>query len=79
MDQLQRENRLSTNQTSDLIDALERAEALLAGENGNRRSTVRALNNLADDFSDVAGDFNGISGVRYAALAEALEGIADSL
>ena len=79
MDQLQRENRLSTNQTSDLSDALERAEALLAGENGNRRSTVRALNNLADDFSDVAGDFNGISGVRYAALAEALEGIADSL
>jgi len=79
MDQLQRENRLSTNQMSDLIDALERAEALLAGENGNRRSTVRALNNLADDFSDVAGDFNGISGVRYAALAEALEGIADSL
>ena len=79
MDQLQRENRLSTNQASDLSDALERAEALLAGENGNRRSTVRALNNLADDFSDVAGDFNGISGVRYAALAEALEGIADSL
>ena len=79
MDQLQRENRLSTNQMSDLIDALERAEALLAGENGNRRSTVRALNNLADDFSDVAGDFNGISGFRYAALAEALEGIADSL
>ncbi|MFT7470307.1 MAG: hypothetical protein ACI8XU_000195 [Kiritimatiellia bacterium] len=79
MDQLQRENRLSTNQASDLSDALERAEALLAGENGNRRSTVRALNNLADDFSDVAGDFNGISGVRYASLAETLEGIADSL
>lgn len=79
MDQLQRENRLSANQASELSDALERAEALLAGDNGNRRSTVRALNNLADDFSDVAGDFNGISGVRYAALAETLEGIADSL
>lgn len=74
MDQLQRENRLSANQASELSDALERAEALLAGDNGNRRSTVRALNNLADDFSDVAGDFNGISGVRYAALAETLEG-----
>ncbi|MFT4815706.1 MAG: hypothetical protein ACI80L_001631 [Pseudohongiellaceae bacterium] len=79
MDQLQRENRLSANQASELSDALERAEALLAGDNGNRRSTVRALNNLADDFSEVAGDFNGISGVRYAALAETLEGIADSL
>lgn len=79
MDQLQRENRLSTNQASDLSDALERAEALLVGENGNRRSTVRALNNLAEDFSEAAGDFTGISGVRYASLAETLEGIADSL
>lgn len=79
MDQLQREDRITTNQASELGDALQRAEALLAGENGNRRSTVRALNNLADDFSDVAGDYTGISGVRYAALAETLEGIADSL
>ena len=79
MDQLQRENRLSANQASELSDSLARAEALLAGDNGNRRSTVRALNNLADDFSDVAGDFNGISGARYASLAETLEGIADSL
>ena len=79
MDQLQRENRLSANQANELSDALGRAEALLAGDNGNRRSTVRALNNLADDFSDVAGDFNGISGARYASLAETLEGIADSL
>jgi len=79
MDQLQRENRLTVNQASELGDALERAEALLAGENGNRRSAVRALNNLADDFSDVAGDYNGISGIRYAALAETLEGIAYSL
>ena len=79
MDQLQRENRLSANQASELSDALDRAEALLVGDNGNRRSTVRALNNLADDFFDVAGDFNGISGARYASLAETLEGIADSL
>ena len=79
MDQLQRENRLSANQASELSDALGRAEALLVGDNGNRRSTVRALNNLADDFYDVAGDFNGISGARYASLAETLEGIADSL
>ncbi|PCI77349.1 MAG: DUF305 domain-containing protein [SAR86 cluster bacterium] len=79
MDQLQRENRLTTSQASELSDALERAEDLLAGENGNRRSTMRALNNLADDFSEVAGDYNGISGIRYASLAETLEGIADSL
>ena len=79
MDQLQRENRLTANQASELSNALDRAEALLVGDNGNRRSTVRALNNLADDFSDVAGDFNGISGARYASLAETLEGIADSL
>lgn len=79
MDQLQRENNISTDQASELGDALQRAEALLAGGDGNRRSTVRALNNLADDFSAVAGDYNGISGVRYASLAETLEGIADSL
>jgi hypothetical protein len=72
MDQLQRENRLTANQASELSNALDRAEALLVGDNGNRRSTVRALNNLADDF-------NGISGARYASLAETLEGIADSL
>ncbi|MBL4572954.1 MAG: hypothetical protein JKY86_07755, partial [Gammaproteobacteria bacterium] len=59
--------------------ALERAEALLAGGTGNRRRTVRALNNLADDFSVVAGDYNGILGIRYASLAETLEGIAGSL
>ena len=79
MDQLQRENRLTTSQAGELSDALERAEALLGGGDGNRRSTVRALNTLADDFSEAAGDFNGISGVRYASLAETLEGIADSL
>jgi len=79
MDQLQRENRLSANQAGELSDALERAEALLGGGDGNRRSTVRALNTLADDFSEAAGDFTGISGVRYASLAETLEGIADSL
>jgi len=79
MDQLQRENRLSANQAGELSAALERAEALLGGGDGNRRSTVRALNTLADDFSEAAGDFTGISGVRYASLAETLEGIADSL
>jgi len=79
MDQLQRENRLTTSQAGELSDVLERAEALLGGGDGNRRSTVRALNTLADDFSEAAGDFNGISGVRYASLAETLEGIADSL
>lgn len=79
MDQLQRENRLTTSQAGELSDALERAEALLGGGDGNRRSTVRALNTLADNFSEAAGDFTGISGVRYASLAETLEGIADSL
>ena len=79
MDQLQRENRLTTSQAGELSDVLERAEALLGGGDGNRRSTVRALNTLADDFSEAAGDFTGISGVRYASLAETLEGIADSL
>lgn len=79
MDQLQRENRITTSQAGELGDALERAEAVLGGGNGNRRSIARALNNLAEDFSDVAGNFDGISGVRYASLAETLEGIADSL
>lgn len=79
MDQLQRDDRITSSQASELGDALERAEALLAGESGNRRSAARALNSLADDFSDVAGDYTGISGVRYASLAETLEGIADSL
>lgn len=79
IDQLQRDDRIASGQASELGDALERAEALLAGGNGNRRSTARALNNLADDFSAVAGDYNGITGIRYAALADTLEGIADSL
>lgn len=79
LDQLQRDNNISAGQAGELGDALERAEALLAGGNGNRRSTVRALNNLADDFADVASDYNGISGIRYASLAQTLEGIADSL
>lgn len=79
LDQLQRENNIGAGQASELSDALERAEALLAGGNGNRRSTARALNNLADDISDAAGDYSGISGIRYASLAQTLEGIADSL
>ena len=79
IDQLQRENRITTSQSGELADALDRAEALLGGGNGNRSSTARALNNLADDFSDAAGNFDGISGARYASLAETLVGIADSL
>lgn len=79
LDQLQRGNNIAAALAGELSDALDRAEALLAGGNGNRRSAARALNNLADDFSDVAGDYSGISGIRYASLAQTLEGIADSL
>ncbi|MEX0964244.1 MAG: DUF305 domain-containing protein [Pseudohongiellaceae bacterium] len=79
LDQLQRDNNINTVQASELIDALDRAESLLSGGDGNRRSAVRTLTNLADDFSDAAGGYNGMTGVRYAALAETLAGIADSL
>lgn len=79
LDQLQRDNTIDAGQASELDDALSSAETLLAGGNGNRRSTARTLNSLADDFADAAGDFTGIAGVRYTSLAETLEGIADSL
>ena len=54
MDQLQRENRLTTSQAGELSDVLERAEALLGGGDGNRRSTVRALNTLAVSLMKIA-------------------------
>lgn len=79
LDQLQRDSNISAAQASELSETLDGAEALLAGGNGNRRSTASALNNLAEGFSEAAGDYSGISGIRYAALAETLEGIADSL
>ena len=79
LDQLLRENTIDSAQAAELVDALDRAEALLGGGNGSRRSTTRDLNNLADDFSDAADGYTGMSGTRYAALAETLEGIADSL
>ena len=78
-DQLQRESNIEPRQASELTDALDRAQTLLNGGSGNRRSTARDLNNLAGDFSDAATGYNGMAGVRYAALAETLEGIADSL
>ncbi|GJM14048.1 MAG: hypothetical protein DHS20C12_24510 [Pseudohongiella sp.] len=79
LDQLRRESNITAGQAGELSDALESAEGLLAGGDGNRRSTVRALNSLADDLLEVSADYSGISGIRYAALAQTLEGIADSL
>jgi hypothetical protein len=79
LDQLQRDNTIAAGRAGELTDALDRAEALLNGGNGNRRSIARDLNNLADDFADAAGSYNGISQIRYAELAQTLEGIADSL
>ena len=79
LDQLQRDSNIDAGKANELTDALDRAEAFLNGGSGSRRSTVRDLNNLADDFLDAAGGYNGMAGVRYASLAETLEGIADSL
>lgn len=79
LDQLQRDNNIDADQVAELTDVLGRAESLLEGGSGGRRGTVRDLNSLADDFSDAADDYNGISGIRLASLAETLEGIADSL
>jgi len=80
LDQLQRDNVIAQGQVGELVNALERAESLLSGDNGNSRgSTVRDLIDLAADFAALAGDYNGVSRTRYDALAETLEGIADSL
>lgn len=79
LDQLRRDSNIDAGKAGELEDALERAESLLDGDGGNRRSTARDLNSLADDFEQAAGGYNGMAGVRYASLAETLEGIADSL
>jgi len=79
LDQLQRENNISAGQANDLSSALDSADSLLNGGNGNRSSIARDLNNLADNFANAAEGYSGISGIRYASLAETLEGIADSL
>lgn len=79
LDQLQRDSNIEAGQARELSAVLDRADSLLNGDGGNRRSTVRDLNNLAEDFEETAGGYNGIAGVRYASLAQTLEGIADSL
>ncbi len=79
LDQLRRDDTISSSDASDLESALDRADALLNGASANRRNTQRDLNDLAEQFADSADAYRGITGIRYASLAEALEGIADSL
>lgn len=79
LDQLERDSNITAARASELSAALASAETLLGGGSGSRRAAVRDLNDLADDFAEAAGGYSGMAGIRYAELAETLEGIADSL
>ncbi|MEQ8954497.1 MAG: DUF305 domain-containing protein, partial [Gammaproteobacteria bacterium] len=79
LDQLRRDDTISAADASALESALDRAQALLNGGSANRGNTERDLTDLAEQFASGAGNYRGITGVRYASLAETLEGIAESL
>jgi len=79
LDQFLRDDAISAADALELESALDRAQALLNGGSANRDNTVRELMDMAEDFALSAENYRGMTGIRYAALAETLEGIANSL
>ncbi len=78
LDQLLRENAITAAEADTLGSALAAAEDLIAdGDRSN--STARQLRRLADRYSDASDGYIGINRIRYASLAETLEGIAESI
>jgi len=79
LDQLQRDNNIASNSAMELNAALDAAQSLLDGGNGNSRRAANALEDLAENFSEVAGSYNGITRTRYQGLASTLNGIAENI
>jgi uncharacterized protein (DUF305 family) len=78
MDQLRRGNLLDAAQDSALIDALARAEVVLA--NGGRDAQLATqLASIAPGFAREADSRSGMTQNRYRGLADTLEGIAARL
>lgn len=78
LDQLLRDDAITAAEADTLGSALAAAQDLL--DQGDRSSsTARQLRRLADRFADAADGYLGINRIRYASLAETLEGIAESI
>jgi hypothetical protein len=78
LDQLLREKAISAGDAQNLTTALDAAESTLAAK-GNNDASARQLRRLAEQFHDAAGRNAGINQIRYASLAQTLEGIANQL
>ena len=78
LDQLLRESAITPAEADTLGSALSAAEDLIA-EGDRSNSTARQLRRLADRYSEAADGYIGMNRIRYASLAETLEGIAESL
>jgi len=78
LDQLRRNQDVNAPLAAALNDTLDRAEQALGGGSADP-ATARELDSLADTFEAQTGGRRGITRQRLAALAETLEGIADSL
>ena len=79
LDQLQRDNNIPSNLAIELNAALDTAQSLLDGGNGNSRRAANALEDLAENLADEAGSYSGITRTRYQGLASTLNGIAENI
>ena len=79
LDQLQRDNNIASNSAIALNEALDTAQSLLDGGNGNNRRAANALEDLAENFAEEAGSYRGITRTRYEGLVSTLNGIAENI
>ncbi|MCG8413649.1 MAG: DUF305 domain-containing protein [Pseudomonadales bacterium] len=77
-DQLNRDNAISAAQSRALSEALDRAQALMDGDDTDRGAS-NDLRDLAEAFEDEADSRSGNTRRRYLALAETVDGIADAI
>ena len=79
LDQLQRDKNIPSNSAIELNAALDTAQSLLDGGNGNSRRAANALEDLAENLAEEAGSYSGITRTRYQGLASTLNGIAENI
>ncbi|EGN76245.1 hypothetical protein A28LD_0326 [Idiomarina sp. A28L] len=77
-DQLERDNKLSSDQITQMNSLLERAEQALDSGTKNRR-LARSLSGLASDFSEAARKHEGLDRQRMSELSKTLDGVAARL